>query len=343
MTEAMTLSLASLKQYHALLFSVFVNMLLTLSIWIFVYSMKTDENLMQSLIFQSSETQNELLNASLYGLKSVIGIIIGSVVVATLVLFNFKKTIYCWFYCGSLLLLYGLSGNIIYDLLCLSNSLRDSPHLPYIVSILTILYGSVGCLAYFTKLLPNFVLKLYIICNASLVSNTYLRSTHRYALWFFLFFISAWDAFAVMSRYGPLRFLQERAGEYSDNFVRVLMYSCDTDDSSDKDSKQSTTKKRLKAGKEYARTADDALNDGSQRLGVGDYVFYGVLAGASATNGSILATSVCILGVLIGLYLTMCYPCDHSETLPALPLPILLGTLGHLVVIILQHLWSLVF
>uniref|UniRef100_A0A7E4USX3 Presenilin n=1 Tax=Panagrellus redivivus TaxID=6233 RepID=A0A7E4USX3_PANRE len=79
-----------------------------------------------------------------------------------------------------------------------------------------------------------------------------------------------------------------------------------------------------------ARTAKDALDDdNSIRLGLGDFVFYSVLVGKAAASGSILATIAAMLGVILGLVLTLTVFAESDETMPALPCSIALGMAFH--------------
>lgn len=81
--------------------------------------------------------------------------------------------------------------------------------------------------------------------------------------------------------------------------------------------------------KEFQKSAQDALNDSSARLGMGDFVFYSLLVGKAAVSGSIFATIGAIFGVLAGLIITLTVLTDGDETTPALPVSIFLGTTFH--------------
>ncbi|GMT02641.1 hypothetical protein PENTCL1PPCAC_24815 [Pristionchus entomophagus] len=74
------------------------------------------------------------------------------------------------------------------------------------------------------------------------------------------------------------------------------------------------------------KNAREALNSGSH-LGFGDFIFYSILVGRSMATG-LLPAIYSTLCVLIGLAYTLSIPHDQ-ETLPALPISIILGMTGH--------------
>ncbi|KAI6181985.1 hypothetical protein M3Y99_01968200 [Aphelenchoides fujianensis] len=77
------------------------------------------------------------------------------------------------------------------------------------------------------------------------------------------------------------------------------------------------------------KTAHDALNDSSARLGMGDFVFYGLLVGKAAASGSVAATLAAAVGVINGLIFTLTVLTDGDETMPALPVSIFCGLVLH--------------
>lgn len=64
---------------------------------------------------------------------------------------------------------------------------------------------------------------------------------------------------------------------------------------------------------------------------MGDFIFYGLLIGKAACNGSIIATFAAILGILIGLILILTLSADYEDSLPALPISLILGSLFHFI------------
>ena len=71
------------------------------------------------------------------------------------------------------------------------------------------------------------------------------------------------------------------------------------------------------------------------QLGLGDFVFYGLLVGRSykSTDGDYLAVALSVHGVLLGLLVTLVAVWVTDRALPALPLPVLFGTALHFVAV----------
>lgn len=62
---------------------------------------------------------------------------------------------------------------------------------------------------------------------------------------------------------------------------------------------------------------------------MGDFVFYSLLVGKAAVSGSLLATIASMIGVIGGLIITLTMFPDTDESIPALPIPIILGIVYH--------------
>lgn len=62
---------------------------------------------------------------------------------------------------------------------------------------------------------------------------------------------------------------------------------------------------------------------------MGDFVFYGLLVGKSAAAGCPVATLAALVGVLVGLVITLTLLTDGDETTPALPVSVVLGMALH--------------
>lgn len=67
----------------------------------------------------------------------------------------------------------------------------------------------------------------------------------------------------------------------------------------------------------------------SVRLGMGDFVFYSLLVGKAASTHSGMCVVGSIIGILIGLVITLTVLSNDDETTPALPLSITIALLLH--------------
>ena len=74
----------------------------------------------------------------------------------------------------------------------------------------------------------------------------------------------------------------------------------------------------------------------THQLGMGDFVFYALLAGRSVKSEGYLACLNTCHGILLGLTWTLYLVSAYDIALPALPLPVLLGILSHFFVVYIQ-------
>ncbi|EJW71050.1 hypothetical protein WUBG_18044, partial [Wuchereria bancrofti] len=67
----------------------------------------------------------------------------------------------------------------------------------------------------------------------------------------------------------------------------------------------------------------------SVRLGMGDFVFYSLLVGKAAATGSTMCVAGSVVGILVGLVITLTVLSSDDETTPALPVSITIALLLH--------------
>ncbi|TKR81821.1 hypothetical protein L596_015635 [Steinernema carpocapsae] len=357
----------SWQQSWKLLRPVMINMVLTLCIWIGVYEGENDGNLFGLFLLNSKSehtTGNDLLDGLINGMGSVVLICIVSFLILFLVMKNMKRLVILWISGSCVTVLFGVSGMLARDI-CEKYNVN---HADLIVGVGTTIYGSLGYLVFFTSRTPLWFHQLYVITNCSIVSVFYLRMFPVYTAWFVLLFVIGWDWFAVLTPYGPLNLVQEKAADYSQDILKFLMFSaesceqeqqneahledssCDADieleksafednieqeDAATEAEPEEEPEKIEKQGEIQEEdvfptpTAFDAFNDDRVRLGMGDFVFYGVLVGKAACSGSIVATAAAYIGVCVGLLLTLMVVFKRDDTVPALPNSIALGMLLH--------------
>ncbi|KAK0414152.1 hypothetical protein QR680_007173 [Steinernema hermaphroditum] len=353
------------QQSWKLLRPVMINMLLTLAMWLGVYDGKSDANMIGMFMLNSDSehtTGSDLYDGLLNGIGSVVIIGLVSFVILALAMFDLKRIVELWISGSCLAVLYGVSGMFLYDLFRQISLPYPYAEIYAIVNALS--YGTLGYQVFFTRNAEPWLHQLYVITNCSLVSVFYLRMFPVHTAWFVLLFIIGWDWFAVLTPYGPLHLVQEKAADYSQDILKFLMFSADSGDSNtkiaknvqaelvlksspteaDSDSENDSTETAIEGNfddedemqtscSSESMTAFDAFHDDRVRLGMGDFVFYGVLVGKAACSGSILATTAAYSGVCIGLLLTLMVVFKRDDTVPALPNSIALGMLFHFAVI----------
>ncbi|CAG9536465.1 unnamed protein product [Cercopithifilaria johnstoni] len=220
-----------LKQVEKLLFPVTLNILFTLIVWIGVYQTKTDSNSVFYYMLDPKHnhtTGNEIVDGMVNGIGCVLMLAVISFALLAMALYDYKRLVQMWLYMSCLLIIFGVFTSFIIDLFK-ACGFQNAP--PILTTIIVVTYGTVGILVFFTKKTPLYMHQFYVISNCSLVSVFYLRMFPTHTAWFVLVCIIVWDAFAVLAPIGPLRRINEKAHEYSDQVLRFLMFTAeDTND-----------------------------------------------------------------------------------------------------------------
>ncbi|KAL7673876.1 hypothetical protein ACOME3_000156 [Neoechinorhynchus agilis] len=180
--------------------------------------------------------------------------------------------------------------------------------------------------------------QMYLILVSVLVALVFYKYMPDWTSWFVLAVICAWDLFAVLAPFGPLRILVKTAQERNEQLFPSLVYS-------------STCMYTImtKTNDNEARTDDPGFVENGipeeqnassipsrytpfeqgVKLGLGDFIFYSVLISKASHETNWSTTLVCISSILFGLILTMILLALFQKTLPALPISITLGIITY--------------
>ncbi|KJH49582.1 Presenilin [Dictyocaulus viviparus] len=216
-----------------LLRPVMLNMAMTLIAWIYVYEMKTDDRLSAMFLMSgNSTTGNQYQDGIINAFSAMMVLAVVSFSMLLLALWDCRRLVQLWLHMSCLLILFAVSGGFFYDLLKSMQINEDKIIYEFLPALVTA-YGGFGCIAFFYPKAPLLLHQFYVLSNCSLVSLFYLRSFPGYTAWFVLWCVALWDIFAVLAPIGPLRKVQEKAGDYSHDVLRFLMFTADAKTVSD--------------------------------------------------------------------------------------------------------------
>ncbi|KAK8778798.1 hypothetical protein V5799_019861 [Amblyomma americanum] len=140
---------------------------------------------------------------------------------------------------------------------------------------------------------PLALRQFYWIVESSFMALILIRFLPSWTLWAVLCLIPIWDLVAVLATIGPLRIMVEAAAERKDG---------------------------LHADGFVFSTAADGIE-----MGLGDFVFYSVLAGKVAMLGDWAIVFASFVGVLVGVCVTIYLAALRQSAVPALPVSLAFG------------------
>ncbi|WKX92784.1 hypothetical protein Q1695_010654 [Nippostrongylus brasiliensis] len=179
------------------------------------------------LMSGNSTTGNQYHDGIINAFSAMVVLAIVSFSMLLLALWDCRRLVQLWLHMSCLLILFAVSGGFFYDLLKSLKISEEKIIYEYLPGLVTA-YGGFGCIAFFYPGAPLLLHQFFVLSNCSLVSLFYLRSFPGYTAWFVLWCVALWDIFAVLAPIGPLRKVQEKAGDYSHDVLRFLMFTADT-------------------------------------------------------------------------------------------------------------------
>ncbi|CAI5438501.1 unnamed protein product [Caenorhabditis angaria] len=226
------------KEYHAssqlrsTIYSVILNMILTLIIWNGVYGMEKNDKMNDMYFLGTSSnytTGNEIIDGMINGFGTIMVLGVVSFVMLAFALFDFQRVVKAWLTTSCLLIVYGVSGYTAYDFCERYIDMKTEVGINlvyFIVPMVSTVYGTLGIYAFFGDA-PIKLHQFYVISNCSLIAVFYLRIFPGNTAWFVLWTVVFWDFFAVLAPMGPLKKVQEKAQDYSNNVLKLLMFSAE--------------------------------------------------------------------------------------------------------------------
>uniref|UniRef100_A0A914NSE8 Presenilin n=1 Tax=Meloidogyne incognita TaxID=6306 RepID=A0A914NSE8_MELIC len=204
---------------------VFFNMLVTLSIWCYVYEMKhmVYSHFPMLDIDGLSTTGSNLLDGILNGLFIATIIAVMSIIMGQCILRRLKSCVVLFVKSTFMMMSYIMPATIIFDTL-LKFLGPENPYIYLFTIIASLLFTSTIIAAYFTDHLPTFIRQTLTILNCSCVSIYYLRFLPRYTIWFLMAAIILWDLFSVNSSFGPLKVAALNAHDYSERILPFMFF-----------------------------------------------------------------------------------------------------------------------
>uniref|UniRef100_A0A0N5B9J8 Presenilin n=1 Tax=Strongyloides papillosus TaxID=174720 RepID=A0A0N5B9J8_STREA len=245
---------------------VFLNMIITLVLWIGLYDMKQEKNNPFNLKMLSSTsdftTGNQFYDGIINALCLIFLIGLVSFGLLTLAIYEFKTVIQGWLSFSLISVLFGVFSIYVQDFL----KLYDVPYQILLTISISLVYGIVGCFVFFTKKTPLIFHQIYTIINCSMVSVLYLRSFPESTIWYVLPTTIIWDIFAVWSPSGPLKRVTEKAYQYNESILKFMMFTADNtnEDGQIEDNEEdsfTSSSSAIDGGDEESLTNEDEDND----------------------------------------------------------------------------------
>ena len=231
---------------------------------------------------------------------------------------------------------------------------------PILFYVFIALFTIIGLFAIFKKdLVPDIVTKSYYVIISILMSWNF-SAFDIYPTYTFLFMLSIYDIFAVLSPCGPLKKLIQSM-KIKKKPLTGLFFEVKLDDVKHDKGKDATKDIELASTVEVKyhpvpqedselnghstinTTNKDGTNNSNSnvdtklrriQLGLGDLVFYSVLTDQAliSPKGGIIAFICCSITLLFGLLFTIYLLAKHRQPLPALPIGIIGGIIMYFLV-----------
>ncbi|KAF2070377.1 hypothetical protein CYY_008306 [Polysphondylium violaceum] len=303
---------------------------------------------------KDSSSENMVFSSIINSLIFLGIIILSTVIMVVLYRFRFMKALYGWMM-GTSILLLGVFGGFLF-IVVMSYLNLSLDYISFLFILWNFVFGGVICIFWYA---PKYLNQTYLISVSVLMALSFSRLP-EWTTWAILAIVSIYDIFAVLCPAGPLQLLIKTAKKRGEA-IPAMIYNAsvtigmaeyqkeesspspppplpknlvkDTDAPHLKDTffNESPTVFEKNIDDKHSEISDDfsavkAPKGGKLRLGLGDFVFYGVLISRAAFY-EMATVFTCYVAIITGLFLTLFLLTVLKRALPALPMSIGLGIL----------------
>jgi hypothetical protein len=236
-------------------------------------------------------------------------ILITTIIFVILYKYRCLKIIYGWLITASLIMLAAFGALFFYFLIEAWNIPMDI----ITFSFLLWNFAVVGILSMFWHGATR-INQGYLVAISALLAIFFTRLP-EWTTFAILAIIAIYDIVAVLSPCGPLKMLVETAQQRQEP-IPALLYSASVF--------------TMMADREVEEEPERPSKRKGVKLGLGDFIFYGVLMGRAALEVDMLTVFACFVAIITGLFLTLLLLAIFRKALPALPISIALGIVFYL-------------
>ena len=267
----------------------------------------------------------------------IIMITIVTAVLLSLYYYGYTKVIYVWM----VLAVSSLLSYYVYQSFNKVPSILNVPFDWISISLLFLNLVVVGNMSIFWRA-PLIVTQGFLILISILTSIVFLIIPD-WTVWLLLILLVIYDSIVVLCPNGLLNLLIKKSEERGDSIPALIYstaaYNTNEEENNNNDNNKEEEKEDEKEieNNELKNINNEIINNENKKkkpkrlnkkegvkLGLGDFVFYGILVTRAARLGWDLVV-LCILAVILGLSLTLLILAWLERPLPALPFSLILG------------------
>ena len=277
-----------------------------------------------------NERGASMTEALAMAISFMLSIVIGTGLILVLYFAKLTKVILGW-------LVVGISIILSYSFRDVFLKIPRAMNFPVVVISMRILIFNlvvVGNFAIFGKG-PRCVTQFFLVLISVLASLVFLEMPD-WTIWFMLVILIVYDALVVLCPHGLLKMLIDETQQRGDPLPALVYSTAAFETSSDENDDDRSIQPQALNDNDDAVLTDsdlpheypmgDSMPDDGIKLGLGDFVFYGTLITRAARIGWDFVI-ICVMGIMLGLCLTLICLLVFQRPLPALPFSLTIGIL----------------